>query len=143
MNAITRCRRRIGGRNPRQPCLFRTWNFRLGLRSGFGGVDGSANGTSSERCDFCKPRLEFTVVLFEGCNPRSRRSQLLLEQCVRGPILFRFPGSSLLEVASAATIAVRSTSASVRGTARRSPRLGVRELSKVRIGGKETRSRRP
>jgi hypothetical protein len=39
-------------------------------------------------------------------------------------------------------IAVKSTSASVRGIAMRSPRLGVRELSKVRILGNEMRSSR-
>jgi hypothetical protein len=40
-------------------------------------------------------------------------------------------------------IAVRSTSASVRGVANRSPRSGVRELSKVWIAGNSTRSRMP
>ena len=43
--------------------------------------------------------------------------------------IFGFRGSSPPEAASAVTIAVRSTSASVRGIAMRSPRLGVRELS--------------
>jgi hypothetical protein len=51
--------------------------------------------------------------------------------------------SSVFTVASAAMIAVRSTSASVRGVVRLSPRFGVRELSNVRIAGNETRSRMP
>src|SRR5215813_5991108 len=90
MNAITRCGRRIGGPNPRRPHWFGTWNFRLGLRSDF--VDSSANNASSERCDFCKPRMELTVVLLEGCNPHPRQSQLLLEPSMYGPIFFRFRG---------------------------------------------------
>jgi len=54
-------------------------------------------------------------------------------RCVRGGA-----GSAAAD-SSPAMIAVRSTCASARGVAMRSPRAGARELSKVRIAGKRTR----
>src|SRR6516165_2893905 len=89
MNAITRCRRRIGGFNPRRPHWFGTWNFPLRLRGNVASVDGSANGACSECYDFCKPRMELTVVFLEGCYPRPCSSQVMYEPSMHGRILFR------------------------------------------------------
>ena len=106
---------------------------------------GCAERAKSESHDLFQPSDKIAIFLFQLGDPLPGGGKLALEsrQAADYPSASGLPGLRCLAAASAAMIAVRSTSASVRGAAGRSPRFGVRELSKVRIAGNCTRSSMP
>jgi len=104
------------------------------------GLDGCLRSTGSKHGNFGEPGIQLAVVTLEDLDSCLSRRELLLERRMPAAILLRvsgIPGSSPGQALGRHCGERRRD----RGVANRSPRFGVRELSKVRIAGNSTRSR--